>query len=82
MGKLVERDPVLEATQAADDTPVQSPAASNQPVNNAAISTAAGVATMLSTALSLAGPCGRAGSTRPARLAASHCLRGSPMTAR
>jgi hypothetical protein len=26
----------LEATQAADDTPVQSPAASNQPVNNAA----------------------------------------------
>jgi hypothetical protein len=30
------RDPVLEATQAADDTPVQSPAASNQPVNNAA----------------------------------------------
>jgi hypothetical protein len=25
-----------EATQAADDTPVQSPAASNQPVNNAA----------------------------------------------
>ena len=35
-GKLVERDPVLEATQAADDTPVQSPTASNQPVNNAA----------------------------------------------
>ncbi len=35
-GKLVERDPVLEATQAADDTPVQSPAASNQPVSNAA----------------------------------------------
>jgi len=35
-GKLVERDPVLEATQAADDTLVQSPAASNQPVNNAA----------------------------------------------
>jgi hypothetical protein len=35
-GKLVERDPLLEATQAADDTPVQSPAASNQPVNNAA----------------------------------------------
>ena len=34
--KLVERDPVLEATQAADDTPVQSPTASNQPVNNAA----------------------------------------------
>jgi hypothetical protein len=34
-GALVERDPVLEATQAADDTPVQSPAASNQPVNNA-----------------------------------------------
>lgn len=30
------RDPVLEATQAADDTPVQSPTASNQPVNNAA----------------------------------------------
>jgi putative transposase len=36
-GKLAERDSVLEATQAADDnTPVQSPAASNQPVNNAA----------------------------------------------
>ena len=35
-GKLVERDPVLEATQAADDTRVQPPAASNQPVNNAA----------------------------------------------
>ena len=35
-GKLVERDPALEATQAADDTPVQSPTASNQPVNNAA----------------------------------------------
>ena len=35
-GKRVERDPVLEGTQAADDTPVQSPAASNQPVNNAA----------------------------------------------
>ena len=35
-GKLVERDPVLEATQPADDTPVQSPATSNQPVNNAA----------------------------------------------
>jgi hypothetical protein len=36
MRKLVERDPVLEATQAADDTPVQSPTASNQPVNSAA----------------------------------------------
>jgi hypothetical protein len=35
-GKLVERDPALEATQAADDTPVQSPTASNQPINNAA----------------------------------------------
>jgi hypothetical protein len=35
-GKLVEHDPVLQATQAADDTPVQPPAASNQPVNNAA----------------------------------------------
>jgi putative transposase len=35
-GKLVERDPVFDATQAADDTPVQPPAASNQPVNNAA----------------------------------------------
>jgi hypothetical protein len=35
-GKLVERDPVLEATWAADDTPVQPPAASSQPVNNAA----------------------------------------------
>ena len=35
-GKLVERDPALEATHAADDTPVQSPTASNQPVNNAA----------------------------------------------
>jgi hypothetical protein len=35
-GKLVERDPILEATQAADDTPVQPPAASNQPVDNAA----------------------------------------------
>jgi hypothetical protein len=34
--KLVERDPILEATQAADDTPVQPPAASNQPVSNAA----------------------------------------------
>jgi hypothetical protein len=33
-GKLV--DSVLEATQAADDTPVQPPAASNQPVSNAA----------------------------------------------
>jgi hypothetical protein len=32
----IERDAVLEATHAADDTPVQSPAASNQPVNNAA----------------------------------------------
>ncbi len=31
-GKLVERDPVLQATQTADDTPVQSPTASNQPV--------------------------------------------------
>jgi hypothetical protein len=30
--KLVERDPVLGATQAADDPPVQSPTASNQPV--------------------------------------------------
>lgn len=29
--KLMERDPVLEATQAADDTPVQSPAASINP---------------------------------------------------
>ena len=35
-GKRVERDLVLEATQAADDTPVQSPTASSQPVNNAA----------------------------------------------
>ena len=35
-GKLVEHDPVLQATQAADDTPVQPPAASNQPVSNAA----------------------------------------------
>ena len=35
-GKLVERDSVLEATQAAADTRVQSPAASNQPVSNAA----------------------------------------------
>ncbi len=35
-GKLVERDPVLGATQAADDTPVPPPAASNHPVSNAA----------------------------------------------
>ena len=35
-GKLVEDDPILEAIQAADDTPAQPPAASNQPVNNAA----------------------------------------------
>ncbi len=35
-GKLVERDPVLEAAQTAGDTPVQAPAASNQPVSNAA----------------------------------------------
>jgi hypothetical protein len=35
-GKLVERDPVLEATRDADDTPVQPPAASNQPASNAA----------------------------------------------
>ncbi|HEY2703972.1 MAG TPA: hypothetical protein VGL20_09800 [Candidatus Dormibacteraeota bacterium] len=34
--RLVQRDPVLEATQAAGDTPVQSPAASNHTVNNAA----------------------------------------------
>ncbi|MDQ3760688.1 MAG: IS256 family transposase [Actinomycetota bacterium] len=35
-GKLVECDPVLEGHPAADDTSVQSPAAWNQPVNNAA----------------------------------------------
>jgi putative transposase len=35
-GKLAERGPVLEASQAAGDTPVQSPAASDQPVGNAA----------------------------------------------
>jgi hypothetical protein len=34
--KLAERDPVPEATQAAGDTPVQPPAASRQPVSNAA----------------------------------------------
>jgi hypothetical protein len=35
-GKLVERDSVFEATQAAADTPVQAPAASDQPVSKAA----------------------------------------------
>jgi hypothetical protein len=35
-GKLVEHHPVLQATQAANDTPGQPTAASNQPVNNAA----------------------------------------------
>jgi hypothetical protein len=36
-GKPAERDPVPEATQADDDTPVQPTAASNQPVIDAAM---------------------------------------------
>jgi hypothetical protein len=35
-GKPAERGPVPEATQAADGTPVQPPAAPDQPVSNAA----------------------------------------------
>ena len=35
-GMLVERDPVLEATQAVGDTSVSAARRSNQPVNNAA----------------------------------------------
>ena len=35
-GKPAERDPVLQAIQAAGGTPVQPPAASNQPASNAA----------------------------------------------
>ena len=35
-GKLAERDPGLQATQAAGDIPVQPPAAPDQPVSNAA----------------------------------------------